>query len=192
MLIGALGAGVLALPYAYRNSGILFGSVVLISIGVIYAHCVHMLVGTSQRLCKIYKVPKLTYAETAEKAFESGPLWLQRYSKVAKKAVEVGLMCTAFSGCVFILFAATTFQTIMRDSFEIEADLRIYILIVAAPEFVISQIRYLKVLAPISAMANLFIMITITIVLYYIFSGPLDVQDKPMIAPIERWPTFLR
>lgn len=158
-----------------------------------YGHCVHMLVGTSQKLCMIYKVPKLSYAETAEKAFESGPQWLKKYSNTAKTMVEIGLMSTAFSGCVFILFAATTFQTIMEDSFEIEADLRIYIVIVSVPEFMISQIRYLKILAPISAMANLFIMITISIVLYYIFNGSFDQNDKSIIiAPTHRWSTFLR
>ena len=193
ILIGALGAGVLALPYAYKNSGLIFGSIVIIIIAIIYGNCVYMLAGTSQNLCRKHKIPQLTYAETAEKAFESGPFWMKRHAQNAKTIVEIGMMSSAFSACVSILFAATTFQKICHESLNIELDLRVFVLIVAIPEFLISQIKHLKVLAPISAMANIFIMTTITIVLFYIFRDGITLNDDIlMIAPIERWPKFLR
>ena len=75
----------------------------------------------------------LDFPETAEKAFESGPSWMQRRSKLAKAIVEYGLMTTAFDGSVYIVFAATTFQKIFLNSFETDWSIRIFILMVSIP-----------------------------------------------------------
>lgn len=188
-----MGTGTLALPYAFAHAGLLLGSIGTILIGTLFGYCAHMLVDTSQKLCKKYRVPQLNYAETAEKAFESGPLWMQKYSQTARICVEIGMMSTAVNACVYMIFAATTFQGILKDSFGIDWQIRTYILIFSIPEFLISQIRYLKVLAPISAIANTLIMTTLAIVLYYVFSGPLDLQfgDRPLTVSVTKWPTFI-
>ena len=188
-----MGTGTLALPFAFAHAGLLVGSIGTILIGILFGYCAHMLVDTSQKLSKKYKVPQLNYAETAVKAFESGPPWMRKYSQTARIFVELGLMSTAINACVYMIFAATTFQGILKDAFQIDWQMRTYILIFSVPEFLISQIRYLKVLAPISAIANTFIMTTMAIVLYYIFSGPLDLQfsERPLIVPVTKWPTFI-
>ena len=75
----------------------------------------------------------LDFPETAEKAFESGPRWMKKRSKIAKTVVEYGLMSTAFDGSVYIVFAATTFKKIFLTSFEIDWNIRIFILLAAIP-----------------------------------------------------------
>ena len=75
----------------------------------------------------------LDFPDTAEKAFESGPPWMQRRSKFAKACVEYGLLTTAFDGSVYIVFAATTFQKIFLNSLEIDWSIRIFILLVSIP-----------------------------------------------------------
>ena len=56
----------------------------------------------------------------------------------------------------------------------------------------ITQIRYLKFLAPVSASANAIILTVVVIVLYYIFNQSLDFSDKPLIVSVSQWPTFFR
>lgn len=192
MLQGHFGAGALTLPLAFYNVGILLGSILTVSIGLLYGHCVHMLVGTSQKLCKKYEVSELNYAQTAEKAFDSGTPWMKKYSRVAKIVVECGLMATVLNGSIIIIFAAKTTQEILRETMDIQWDVRIFILIVAIPELILSQIQYLKFLAPVSAIFNAFILTTMAIVLYYVFSVPLDLQNVTMFGRIDKLPTFLR
>jgi solute carrier family 36 (proton-coupled amino acid transporter) len=58
------------------------------------------------------------------------------------------------------------------------------------PVFSSFQIRELKYLVPFSALANLFIVITFGITLYYMFNVPLDFTEKPMFASWGTLPLF--
>ncbi|CAG2067250.1 unnamed protein product, partial [Timema podura] len=46
----SLGTGILAMPHAFRNAGIVFGFVITVLIGVVCTHCVHILVSSSKVL----------------------------------------------------------------------------------------------------------------------------------------------
>lgn len=52
LLKACLGSGILAMPYAFKNGGILFGAVVTIFIGIICAHCAYILVSNESMLHK--------------------------------------------------------------------------------------------------------------------------------------------
>ena len=133
----------------------------------------------------------LGFAETAEKVFSAGPVWMQNYSRFAKNFVDYGLMATYFSaGCVYIVFISKTFHDIFHYYKVMEWDIRIYILMVMIPIVMIGQLRSLKVLVPFSATANIFILITFAITLYYMFSAPLVVSDKPLVVNWTKWPLF--
>lgn len=135
----------------------------------------------------------LGFAETAEKVFEYGPPWAKRYSNAAKIFVDYGLMFTYYSaGCVYIVFIANTFHDILNDLLGWTLSVRIYILIILVPILFIGQIRTLKFLVPFSGSANAFIVVTFGIVLYYIFSGDLTLDNKPMITSWSKWPIFFR
>ena len=135
----------------------------------------------------------MTFAETAGKVFEYGPPWARRFSKTAEVFVDYGLMATYFSaGCVYIVFIANTFHDVCNDVFNWNLDVRIYILFVMVPVLFIGQIRSLKFLVPFSGSANVFIVITFGIVLYYIFKEPLVIADKPLVVSWTKWPVFFR
>lgn len=135
----------------------------------------------------------LGFAETAEKVFEYGPPWAKRYSKAAKVFVDYALMATYYSaGCVYIVFIATTFHDICNEMFNWDMSVRVYILIIMVPIIFIGQIRSLKVLVPFSGSANVFILVTFGIVLFYIFKEPLVFEDKPLVASWTKWPVFFR
>lgn len=135
----------------------------------------------------------LGFAETAEKVFEYGPPWAKRWSNAAKIFVDYGLMFTYYSaGCVYIVFIANTFHDIINDLLDLNMSVRIYILIIMVPILFIGQIRSLKFLVPFSGSANVFIIVTFAIVLFYIFNGTLSLEGKPYITSYTKWPIFFR
>ena len=69
LLKGNIGTGILAMPDALKNSGILFGCVGLVFMSVICVRCMHMLVKSASFLSHRMGVRKLTYPQVAEQAF---------------------------------------------------------------------------------------------------------------------------
>ncbi|XP_049308795.1 proton-coupled amino acid transporter-like protein CG1139 [Bactrocera dorsalis] len=191
LLKSSLGTGILAMPMAFYNGGLLFGMIATLVVGFLCTHCVQILVKTSQDICKEIRVPALSYAETAEKVFENGPKRLRSWSNFAKQFVDGGLMGTYFAAaCVYMVFIATSFHDVINYDTGLKWDVRIYIAIIVIPCLLIGQIRNLKWLVPFSAMANIFIVVTFVIVLYYLFSEPLVFEDKPLIAKASQLPLY--
>lgn len=99
--------------------------------------------------------------------------------------VDGALMATYYgANTVYIVFIATSLAKVCNPYF---ADgegwgVRIYILLTLLPVLLVGQIRELRYLVPFSAMANLFIVITFGITLYYMFNVPLVFDDKPGVA----------
>lgn len=113
LLKSSLGTGILAMPYAIKNGGLLFGGIGTIIIGIICAHCVHILVRTSQILCRRTKTPQMSYAETAHAAFLCGPKSIRPLAIVSKIFVNVALCATYVSGtCVYVVFVAASLKQV--------------------------------------------------------------------------------
>ncbi|XP_011184171.2 proton-coupled amino acid transporter-like protein CG1139 isoform X2 [Zeugodacus cucurbitae] len=190
-LKSSLGSGILAMPMAFKCGGLLFGMIATLVVGFLCAHCVHILVKTSQSICKDLRVPSLGFAETAEKAFENGPKPLRSWSNFARIFVDGSLMATYYAAaCVYMVFIATSFHDVINYDTGLEWKLSAYIGFTVIGCLFIGQIRNLKWLVPFSAMANVFILITFGIVLYYLFSGTLVFSDKPLIGEIKQIPLF--
>lgn len=69
-------------------------------------------------------------------------------------------------------------------------DVRVYIPMLLVFLIPLGLIRDLKYLVPFSAIANVFILVSFSITLYYVFNGTLDVEDKNYIARAEQLPLF--
>jgi amino acid permease len=69
-------------------------------------------------------------------------------------------------------------------------DIRAYIPMLLVVLIPIGLIRDLKYLVPFSALANIFILTSFIITLYYIFGDSLDAGDKKNIANVEQLPLF--
>lgn len=101
------------MPHAMKNGGLVFGGIGTILIGIICAHCVHILVRSSHVLCKRTKTPQMTYAETAEAAFLCGPKPLRPFANASRIFVNIALCATYVGGtCVYLVFIATSLRQV--------------------------------------------------------------------------------
>lgn len=144
---------------------------------------------TSRNISRETKIPSLTFPEAVEKVFERGPSRLKRFSKFARGFMDIAMFLGFLTGCVYFVFVAATFQEIFNRVFEIDWNLRTFILLTLIPVLLIAQIRELKHLVPLSAIANFLILGAFFITLYYIFEVPLDFSGKPLITSVEKWPS---
>ncbi|XP_055382276.1 proton-coupled amino acid transporter-like protein CG1139 [Condylostylus longicornis] len=191
LLKSSLGSGILAMPMAFKNAGLLFGLLGTVIVGFLCTHCVHILVKTSHQICKDIRVPCLGFAETAEKVFENGPKIVRPWSNFAKQFVDGSLMATYFAAsCVYIVFIATSLHDVVNYDLNLDWDVRIYIVFTLIPILFLGQIRNLKWLVPFSATANVFIIVTFAITLYYMFNVELHFDDKPLFAQVHTLPLF--
>lgn len=193
LLKASMGTGILAMPLAIRNSGLIFGSIGTVVIGIICTHCVYVLIKSSHELCRRKKIPVLDLAETAEAAFSTGPPIFQKYASVARKFVNAALMTTMYSiCCVYVVFVAQSIKQV-SDFYmggEDLLDIRVYIPMVLVLLIPLSLVRNLKYLVPFSALANLFVIVSFIILLYYIFSSSLDADGLVLMANVEQVPLF--
>ncbi|KAG4076176.1 hypothetical protein HA402_014725 [Bradysia odoriphaga] len=191
LLKSSLGTGILAMPMAFKNSGLLFGAIGTIVVGFLCTLCVHMLVKTSHDICKKAKIPSLGFSETAEEVFRHGPPALRGWSKFAREFCDYGLLLTYYgANCVYIVFISTTIHDIINYRLGLDWDIRAYIAICTIPILAIGQIRKLKYLVPFSALANIFIVVTFAITLYYMFNEPLNFSERKLFSSWGQLPYF--
>ncbi|KAJ4443738.1 hypothetical protein ANN_05516 [Periplaneta americana] len=69
-------------------------------------------------------------------------------------------------------------------------DIRVYIPMLLVALVPISLVRDLKYLVPFSALANVFILVSFAITLYYMFNQEPNTEGTEMIAPAEKIPLF--
>ncbi|KAH1028691.1 proton-coupled amino acid transporter-like protein CG1139 isoform X2 [Dendroctonus ponderosae] len=192
----SLGTGVLAIPRAFKSAGLLVGLFGCILVGTICAHTIHILVRSSQKICKKTRTPSLGFADTAEGCFKLGPTWLRRYSSAAKIFVEAGLFCVHFlADSVYLVFISISINKLVSAHYpEIESwgDYSIK-LILLVPLLICAQIRELKHLVPFSFIANIMLLVSFSITGYYMFSGITEVklQDRSLATGLSGIPSFL-
>ncbi|XP_055586858.1 proton-coupled amino acid transporter-like protein pathetic [Uranotaenia lowii] len=181
----SFGTGILALPLAFKNGGLLFGIPGTILVASVYTHCIRMLVSTSWKVCKLSKVPLLDYAKTAECVFLHSKVDLKKYKYVMRSVVNTMLfMGNTFTIGIYLVFIATNLRSVINSETSIDWSIRIYILLVGAFIAIISQIRELKYLVPLSLLANFSLLLTFAISMYYIFEKPFSLENRNL------WPDF--
>ncbi|XP_008216697.1 proton-coupled amino acid transporter-like protein pathetic [Nasonia vitripennis] len=191
LIKSSLGTGILAMPSAIKNGGLLVGGIGTIIIGILCSHCVHILVRSSHVLCRRTKTPQMTYAETAGAAFESGPLAVRKYAAFAKNLVNWALCATYVGGaCVYIVFIADAIKVLGDEYSGIDIPKRTYMLCLIPAVVLLGQIRHLKILVPFSVIANMSLTIGFSITLYYIFSDLKPLSEIHYVSTWAQMPKF--
>ncbi|CAK9820626.1 Proton-coupled amino acid transporter-like protein pathetic [Anthophora plagiata] len=192
LLKSSLGTGILAMPNAVKNGGLVIGGIGTILIGMICAHCVHILVRSSQVLCKRLKRPQMTYAETAEAAFLSGPKSLRPFANASRIFVNAALCATYLGGsCVYIIFVSESIQQVADYHSGTEIRIHFYIAALIPAVLLLGQVRNLKYMVPLSIVANASMIAGFAITLYYLFNDISMAPDVKLFPYIQHFPTFL-
>lgn len=84
LLKGNIGTGILAMPMAFKMSGLYVGLFGTMVIGFICTHCMHMLVGCSKELCRRQRVPSMDYSEVCYNVFRTAPPEFRKYAHLAR------------------------------------------------------------------------------------------------------------
>lgn len=83
LIKGALGTGILAMPYSFSLTGWLLGLLMTFFVTFICSYCILQLIAAQYVLCKRHKIPALTYAKSARLALETGPKPLRCLAVIA-------------------------------------------------------------------------------------------------------------
>ncbi|XP_073967616.1 proton-coupled amino acid transporter-like protein acs isoform X2 [Choristoneura fumiferana] len=192
LLKACLGSGILAMPAAFKNAGIIPGSIGTILAGFICTHTVHMLVKTSQEVCVDAKVPSMSFAETCGAAFTHGPKRLRPWGNFMKQLVDYSVSLTYISVlCVYVVFIGSSFKEVFDVILpDLNLSIQTYCVLTLVPLVLLVQIRNLKYLVPFSAFANALIVVVFGITMYYMFSDLPPLSEREMVAPVTQWPLF--
>ncbi|KAJ8727096.1 hypothetical protein PYW08_015493 [Mythimna loreyi] len=193
LLKSSLGSGILAMPAAFKNAGTIVGIVGTIILGYICTHCVYLLVKTSQEVSRVSRVPSLGYAETVEAVFATGPQRLRKVSRASRIFIDWAMAFTILGACaVYVILIVDSVKQIV-DWYDHDNGINetYYCLMVLVPVLLFTQIKNLKYLAPFSGFANLLLVLTFLICLYYICLDFQPIDSKPMSVDIGRLPLFI-
>ncbi|XP_031339712.1 proton-coupled amino acid transporter-like protein pathetic isoform X2 [Photinus pyralis] len=192
LLKSSLGTGILAMPVAFKNAGLLGGSIGTLFVGFLCTYCVHMLVSASHEICRRAKIPSLGLAETCGAAFEYGPKSLRRFSTAVRISVDISMVITYFMiTSVYVVFMSDSLRQLVEHWLpETTYSTRLYMVMIMVPLMLSSQVRELKHLVPYSFLANIFMVTSFAISLYYLFLDIPDPSSRPLFSSIGHLPLF--
>lgn len=125
LLKSSVGTGILAMPTAFKNSGLVTGSIGVPIIGFLTIHCMHLLVKSEEELCRRLGIATMAFEDVAENAFKVGPIPFRRFSSQVYTAVFVFLCFTQVGYCAcYAVFAAESFSEVARDLLHVNVTTR--------------------------------------------------------------------
>ncbi|KAM7000474.1 proton-coupled amino acid transporter 1 isoform 1-T2 [Tautogolabrus adspersus] len=207
LLKGNIGTGLLGLPLAVKNAGLVLGPVSLLCMGVVAVHCMRMLVQCSHHLGAKVNRPFLTYGEAVQYGMENVS-WLRRQSQWGKQIVNLFLIITQLGFCcVYFVFLsdnikqvveaanATTFSCHMNLTNQTQVlvpsfDSRLYMLCFLPPFILLVFTPNLKYLAPLSLMANLVMTASLILIYFYSLTNIPYPIDLPKVGRAKDYPLF--
>ncbi|XP_046994934.1 proton-coupled amino acid transporter-like protein pathetic [Schistocerca americana] len=193
LMKGSLGSGILSMPLAFLNAGLLCGLIATCVVGVICTYCVQTLVKCSHILCRRSKVPTLSFSETAKTAFLMGPPILHKFSGFSAGCINTLLVIDLLGCCcVYNVFVARNIQQVAEFYIVKDWQFQYYLLIMAPLLILINWVRDLKYLAIFSLLANILLTFGLGITFYYIFSDlpPIIHSGLPQFSSWEQLPLF--
>ncbi|KAJ8974872.1 hypothetical protein NQ317_002645 [Molorchus minor] len=191
LLKGCLGTGILAMPEAFKYSGMANGIVSTILIGALCTYCLHVLVRSQYVLCKRMKLALLTYPESMKVACEVGPTCLNRFAPYAPGVTNFFLIFYQLGiCCVYVVFVGVNIQAVVEQYVKTNLPLAVYILSLFVPFVLIMCIRNLKLLAPFSVLANAITFVTFGVVGYYVCQDLPEFSSLPSFGTAFDYPLY--
>jgi len=202
MFKGNIGTGILAMPYAFSNSGIWAGFIGTAVIAVIAIHCMRLLVESSHYLCNLTGKETIDYGYCMDYAFKNvqggGPK-IKKAGRWMRKLVNLSLQITQFGFCcVYFVFMADNIGHVMNNhiygSNEPGTGLstRLYMAMTLPFVMALCCIRSVRKLSYFSTFANLLNLSGLILVYSQLFRDIPAIDSVPAInSDWTRWPLFL-
>ncbi|XP_013189148.1 proton-coupled amino acid transporter-like protein CG1139 [Amyelois transitella] len=184
----SLGTGILAMPQAFANSGLITGIIATVIVGAIITHCLRILIRSQYWVCKQKRVPLLTYPESMRGSLVAGPPFMHKLAKPSAATVDTFLVVYQLGVCcVYIVFIAGNIKKLV-DPFK-EMRIELHMLFILIPLVAFNLIPSLKMLSPFSLLANVLTVIGLGIIVYYVTSDqktdePIDLWGSPKTFPL--------
>ncbi|XP_057586648.1 proton-coupled amino acid transporter 2 isoform X2 [Hippopotamus amphibius kiboko] len=204
LLKSNIGTGILGLPLAMKNAGILMGPLSLLAMGIISCHCMHILVRCAQHFCRRLNKPFMDYGDTVMHGLEAIPnAWLRNHGHWGRHFVSFFLIVTQMGFCcVYIVFLADNLKQVVEAVNSTTTnchynetvvltptmDSRLYMVSFLPFLVLIVLIRNLRVLTIFSLLANITMLVSLVIIAQYIVQV-LPLENKMKDA--RRFPLIL-
>lgn len=194
-----IGTGVLAMPIAFKNGGLILSSVSIWIMAVICVHCMHILLNCFKFITKNVneneiniKFSEMGYDDVAE-------ISLKLKFMQSKKPTYFRVMVSIFLiisqlgfCCVYYVFIPTNIKQVIdfyhpNNHFSIE----ILMCILLVPLILFCFIKDLKILAPFSTLANTFMIVGMIVILFEVVTGEqTPFSELKMISPLQNLSVF--
>ncbi|XP_056296195.1 proton-coupled amino acid transporter 1 isoform X3 [Pseudoliparis swirei] len=207
LLKGNIGTGLLGLPLAVKNAGLVLGPISLLVMGVIAVHCMRVLVKCSHHLSEKVDRPSLSYGEVMQYGMENVS-WLRRHSQWGKQTVNLFLIITQLGFCcVYFVFLSdnikqvveaansTTFSCQVNSTNQTQVlvpsfDSRLYMLCFLPALVLLVFTPDLRYLAPLSLLANLMMTASLVLIYFYSLTHIKFPSDLPQVGRAQDYPLF--
>lgn len=207
LLKGNIGTGLLGLPLAVKNAGLLLGPISLLVMGLIAVHCMRLLVQCSHHLSAKMSRPSLSYGEAMQFGLENVPVF-RRHALWGKRIVDVFLIITQLGFCcVYFVFLSDNIKQVVEaanatswscevnttDQTSVGAqslDSRLYMLCFLPFFILLVFTPNLRVLAPLSLIANLMMTTSLVLIYFYSLTHITLPIDLPYVGRAKDYPLF--
>ncbi|XP_054245341.1 proton-coupled amino acid transporter 1-like [Indicator indicator] len=206
LLKGNIGTGLLGLPLAVKNAGILLGPLSLVVMGVVAVHCMSILVKCAHHFCHRFQKQFLDYGGAVVYGLEASPVsWLRTHAVWGRRVVALFLIVTQLGFCcVYFVFLADNLRQVIAAAngtnndcspnrtvvMTPTMDSRLYMLSLLPFVVLLTFIQNLKVLSIFSMLANVAMFVSLVVIYQYIVRDIPDPRDLPLAAAWKTYPLF--
>ncbi|KAG9272505.1 proton-coupled amino acid transporter 1 [Astyanax mexicanus] len=204
LLKGNIGTGLLGLPLAVKNAGLVVGPLSLFVMGIVAVHCMQILVKCSHHLSAKLGQPFLTYGDAVEYGMENVS-WLRNHSRWGRRLVNIFLIITQLGFCcVYFVFLSDNIKQVVEaangttvncDTNQTAVivpsyDSRLYMLFILPFIILLVFTRNLKLLAPFSFVANIVMCASLVLIYYFCLTHIPNPIDLPKVGRPIDYPLF--
>ncbi|XP_008211053.1 proton-coupled amino acid transporter 1 [Nasonia vitripennis] len=188
-----VGSGIFALGDAFKNAGLVLAPTLMVFLGIICVHAQYILLKCNEEVRRrlgssLEASPG--YATTVELCFATGPLAVRKYSVFMRKSVNLFLCITQLGFCcVYFVFISSNVKQVM-GVWGVDLDLHVHMAIMLVPILLSTWIRNLKLLVPLSSLANVLIVFGYVATIYVISHDLPAISERRYVADWSQLPLF--
>uniref|UniRef100_A0A8C3Y657 Solute carrier family 36 member 1 n=2 Tax=Catharus ustulatus TaxID=91951 RepID=A0A8C3Y657_CATUS len=206
LLKGNIGTGLLGLPLAVKNAGILLGPLSLLVMGVVAVHCMGILVKCAHHFCNRFQKQFVDYGGAVMYGLEATPsACLRTHAIWGRRVVGLFLIITQLGFCcVYFVFLADNLKQVVSAAngttndcssnrtvvMTPTMDSRLYMLSILPFVVLLTFIQNLKVLSIFSMLANVAMLVSLVVIYQYIVRDIPDPRNLPLAAAWKTYPLF--